>query len=152
MQRANSVSDEVSPINGTESKRVAETLASFSDCLGQKENPADAAAGLSKDSHETSNAFTGKAFFDAFCQIEQARNIVDGVVKTYRRFEEGRPESEIEGWEFTVMLETLPKAEIIYRECYRGSLLNAFEPFFGHTHETFEIGLSELKRIYGGAE
>ncbi len=115
----------------------------------EKENPADTAAGLSRESDQAV-WYSGDEFIAAIRVIIQARCAIQNVMEYSRIIDRGRPLSDFDQQERSYVAENLRNAETVYREMYRSQVRTAFTETFGVFDEQFEDAILTLQRALGG--
>ncbi len=139
MQRVNSVSDV--------------TRNSVSLDADEKENPAEAAAGLSTMTDKAELTTSGEEFVAAIRVILQARSVAENVIQYAAIVGDGnRPLHDFDCDERAYIAALLQDAETIYREMYRGQVRVDFKKIIGVKKFDFEDAVLTLQRFFGAAE
>ncbi len=115
----------------------------------QKENPAEATAGLSENSDQA-DMITGTEFVAAIRVILQARSIAENVYDYSRIVGKGRPLEDFDKHELKYAKRFLREAEIMYREMYRGQVRVDFKKIIGVKKFDFEDAVLTLQEFFGG--
>lgn len=114
-----------------------------------KENPADAAAGLSGNSDQA-DSYTGDDFFEAFCIIVQARTSALDVMRFAGHIIDGHALDSFDDYEFECIRDRLKNAETVYRQMNRGPIRSDFEKILRVDKGQFEAAILLVKRFLGG--
>lgn len=138
-------------MSADEKSDAFDQIAQILQKVGEKENPAEATAGLSGNSDQTDElTFTGEQFFEAFCIIVQARFVVRDLHSYANLIAKGRTFDSFGADELDFMRERLRDSETIYRELYRSRIRIDFRRIFRLKKWTFEEDIIIVQRFFGG--